>query len=170
MKILETERLYLRTIEPEDAAFYHELINDPTWLEYIGDKGIYSVEAARAAIIAGPCAMQAKLGFSLYLMERRSDGKPLGMCGLIKRDWLPEVDIGYAIRPAYSGQGYTYEAAAAVLVHAREQLHLPQLLGITAPANAKSIALLAKLGMTFIEHKALPPENRPTNIYGMALL
>jgi len=89
MKILETQRLNLRTIDADDAAFYHALINDPTWLEYIGDKGIYTVEAARKAIIDGPRAMQQKLGFSLYVMERKEDGAPLGMCGLIKRDWLP---------------------------------------------------------------------------------
>jgi RimJ/RimL family protein N-acetyltransferase len=170
MKILETQRLNLRTIDADDAAFYHALINDPTWLEYIGDKGIYTVEAARKAIIDGPRAMQQKLGFSLYVMERKEDGTPLGMCGLIKRDWLPDVDIGYAIRPAYFGHGYTYEAAAAVVGHARDQLRIERLLGITDPGNARSIALLAKLGLTFIEHKVLPPDNRPTNIYRMDLL
>jgi RimJ/RimL family protein N-acetyltransferase len=165
MKILETERLNLRTIEADDAAFYYELVNDPTWLEHIGDKGIRSVEGARTAILDGPCAMQAKHGHSLYVMERKSDGKPLGLCGLIKRDSLPDADIGYAIRPAYFGQGYTYEAAAAVADYARVQLRMKRLLGITSPANAGSIKLLAKLGLSFIEHKNLPPDDRPTNIY-----
>lgn len=165
MKILETQRLNLRTIEPDDAAFYYELVNDPTWLEFIGDKGIRSVEGARAAIIEGPCAMQEKLGHSLYVMERKSDGRPLGLCGLIKRDSLPDVDIGYAIRPAYFGQGYTYEAAAAVVAYARDQLRMKRLLGITSPANVNSIALLAKLGLSLVEHKKLPPDDRPTNIY-----
>lgn len=165
MKILETQRLTLRTIDPDDAAFYYELVNDPTWLEFIGDKGIRSVEGARTAIIEGPCTMQAKLGHSLYVMERKSDGRPLGLCGLIKRDSLPEVDIGYAIRPAYFGQGYTYEAAAAVVVYAREQLRMKRLLGITSPGNVNSIALLAKLGLSFVETKQLPPDDRLTNIY-----
>ena len=115
MKILDTERLTLRTIDADDAAFYYELVNDPTWLEHIGDEGIRSIEDARKAILEGPCAMQQQLGYSLYVMERKSDGKPLGLCGLIKRDALPDVDIGYAIRPAWFGQGYTYEAAAAVV-------------------------------------------------------
>jgi RimJ/RimL family protein N-acetyltransferase len=165
MKILETERLNLRTIVPDDAAFYYELVNDPTWLEHIGDKGIRSVDGARAAIIDGPCAMQQKLGHSLYVMERKSDGMPLGLCGLIKRDSLPDVDIGYAIRPAYFGQGYTFEAAAAVVAYARTQLRLKRLLGITSPGNTNSINLLAKLGLGFVEHKVLPPDGRPTNIY-----
>jgi RimJ/RimL family protein N-acetyltransferase len=170
MKILETERLTLRTIQPDDAAFYYALVNDPTWIEHIGDKGIRSVAGARAAIIEGPCAMQARCGHSLYVMERKHDGQPLGLCGLIKRDSLPEVDIGYAIRPAYFGQGYTYEAASAVVAYARDVLGLKRLMGITNPANTVSINLLAKLGLTFIEHKMLPPDHRPTNIYCRELL
>ena len=165
MKILDTERLILRTITADDAAFYYELVNDPTWLEHIGDKGIRSVEQARAAIIDGPCVMQARLGHSLYVMERRSDGRPLGLCGLIKRDSLPDVDIGYAIRPAYFGQGYTYEAAATVVAYARGQMGMKRLLGITSPANTSSIKLLEKLGMGFVEFQMLPPDSRPTNIY-----
>jgi RimJ/RimL family protein N-acetyltransferase len=165
MKILETERLNLRTIAADDAAFYYELVNDPTWLEHIGDKGIRSVEGARTAILEGPCVMQEKLGHSLYVMERKSDGRPLGLCGLIKRDSLPDVDIGYAIRPAYFGQGYTYEAAAAVVAYARDQLRLKRLMGITSPTNTTSIKLLQKLGLGFVEFKHLPPDGRPNNIY-----
>ncbi|MYM74338.1 GNAT family N-acetyltransferase [Duganella sp. FT134W] len=169
MKILDTERLRLRTITPDDAAFYYALVNDPSWIEHIGDKGIRSVEGARIAIIDGPCAMQQRLGHSLYVMERKSDGQALGLCGLIKRDSLPDVDIGYAIRPAYFGQGYTYEAASAVVAYARDVLGMKRLMGITNPHNTVSINLLAKLGLTFIEHKPLPPDNRPTNIYQLAL-
>ena len=165
MKILDTERLTLRTLEADDAAFYYELVNDPSWLEYIGDKGIRSVEGARAAILEGPCVMQQRQGHSLYVMERKSDGKPLGLCGLIKRDSLPDVDIGYAIRPAWFGQGYTYEAAVAVARYAREQLGMKRLLGLTNPANINSINLLEKLGLSFVELRMLPPDGRPTNIY-----
>ena len=165
MKILDTERLTLRTIDADDAAFYYELVNDPTWLEHIGDKGIRTIEDARKAILEGPCAMQQQLGYSLYVMERKSDGKPLGLCGLIKRDALPDVDIGYAIRPAWFGQGYTYEAAAAVVAYAREQLRMPRLLGITSPGNTNSIRLLQKLGLAFVETRIFMPHERPTNIY-----
>ena len=165
MKILDIERLTLRTIAPDDAAFYYELVNDPTWLAHIGDKGIRSVEGARRAIIDGPCLMQQTYGHSLYVMERKSDGAPLGLCGLIKRDSLPDVDIGYAIRPAYFGQGYTHEAARAVVDYARVQLRLKRLLGITAPGNNSSIQLLGKLGFGFVENKPLPPDGRSTNIY-----
>ena len=170
MKILETQRLTLRTINADDDLFYYELVNDPTWLEYIGDKGIRTVAEARSAILEGPCLMQQRLGHSLYVMERKSDGAPLGLCGLIKRDSIPEVDIGYAIRPAYFGHGYTYEAAAAVVAYARDVLGMRRLMGLTNPGNTASINLLAKLGLTFVEHKVLPPDGRPTNIYARQLL
>jgi RimJ/RimL family protein N-acetyltransferase len=170
MKILETQRLALRTINADDDLFYYELVNDPTWLEFIGDKGIRTVADARTAILDGPCVMQQRHGHSLYVMERKSDGVPLGLCGLIKRDFLPEVDIGYAIRPAYFGQGYTYEAASAVVAYARDVLRMQRLMGLTDPGNTVSINLLAKLGLTFVEHKVLPPNDRPTNIYCRELL
>ena len=165
MNILDTERLRLRTIEVDDAAFYYELVNDPTWLEYIGDKGIRSVEDARVAIIDGPRAMQQRCGHSLYVMERKSDGRALGLCGLIQRDALPEADIGYAIRPEFFGQGYTHEAAVAVLAYARNRLGMKRVLGLTAPGNVNSIRLLHKLGLSFVEIRPLPPDDRLTNIY-----
>lgn len=169
MNILDTERLRLRTIDVDDAAFYYELVNDPTWLEFIGDKGIRSVEGARTAIIDGPRAMQQRYGHSLYVMERKSDGVALGLCGLIKRDGLDDVDIGYAIRPAWFGQGYTYEAAVAVVAYARGQLRMKRLLGLTNPGNVNSIRLLQKLGLEFVELRNLPPNDRPTNIYRIEL-
>jgi len=165
MKILSTERLCLRTINQDDAPFYYELVNDPTWLAHIGDKGVRSIDDARRAISDGPMAMQALHGHSLYVMERLGDGQPLGLCGLIKRDTLPAVDIGYAIRPAYFGQGYTYEAAAAVLAYAREQLKLPCLMGITTPTNVNSIRLLEKLGLRYIGSELFAPNPVPTNKY-----
>lgn len=165
MNILDTERLRLRTIEVDDAAFYYELVNDPTWLEFIGDKGIRSLEDARTAIVDGPRAMQQRCGHSLYVMERKSDGRALGLCGLIQRDPLPGPDIGYAIRPEFFGQGYTHEAAVAVLAYARGVLGMKRVLGLTDPGNANSISLLHKLGLGFVETRPLPPNDRPTNIY-----
>ncbi|HEU4844424.1 MAG TPA: GNAT family N-acetyltransferase [Burkholderiaceae bacterium] len=165
MLIIETERLQLRTVSPDDAPFYLELVNEPSWLQHIGDKHVYTVEAARVAIAEGPCDMQRRLGHSLYLVERKDDGAPLGLCGLIKRDSLPGVDIGYALRPAYWGQGYAYEAAAAVLAYGRDTLRLPRLLAITGPDNAASNGLLRKLGLQFQYYAELPPSGLPTNVY-----
>lgn len=165
MKILDTERLTLRTLEADDAPFYLELVNQPSFLKFIGDKGVRTVEAARQAIADGPQAMQRERGHSLYLVQRRGDGVPLGMCGLIKRDSLPGVDIGYALMPQYWGQGYAHEAAAAVLAHGRDSVGLDRLMAITSPENQSSIGLLLKLGLRFIEFTHLPPDLRPTNIY-----
>ncbi len=165
MKILDTERLTLRTLDSGDAPFYLELVNQPSFLQYIGDKGVRTLDDARRAIADGPQAMQRERGHSLYLVQRRSDGAPLGLCGLIKRDSLPDVDIGYALMPAYWGQGYAHEAAAAVLAHGRDVVGLKRLLAITSPENQSSIGLLLKLGLRFVEFTHLPPDQRATNIY-----
>jgi RimJ/RimL family protein N-acetyltransferase len=165
MLVLSTERLNLRTVEPSDAPFYLELVNDPSWIANIGDRGIRTLDGARTAIEEGPMAMQARLGYSLYVVERRSDGAGMGLCGLIKRDILPDTDIGYAISPAYWGHGYAYEAAAAVVKHARGALGLPRLLAITSPGNLASNALLRKLGLSLVEQVKLEGWDEDSNLY-----
>jgi RimJ/RimL family protein N-acetyltransferase len=165
MLILETERLQLRTVSPDDAAFYLELVNEPSWIRYIGDRGIRTLDAARSAILDGPVAMYERLGYSLYVVQRRSDGAAIGMCGLIRRDVLPGTDIGYAMSPRYWGQGYAYEAAAAVVAHARGALGLPCLMAITSPDNDASIQLLGKLGMRFVERTRLDGWETDSNVY-----
>jgi RimJ/RimL family protein N-acetyltransferase len=169
MLILQTERLNLRTVTPEDAPFYLELVNDPSWIRYIGDRGLRTVAAARTAIVDGPMAMFDKLGYSLYVVERREDGKAMGMCGLIKRDILPDTDIGYAISPQFWGHGYAHEAAAAVVAHARGPLGLPRLLAITSPDNAASQKLLLKLGMGFVKSTRLEGWEVDSNLYSIDL-
>jgi len=169
MKILDTERLRLRTVEAEDAPFYLALLNDPAFISNIGDRGVHSLAAARDAILNGPVKMQATLGHSIYLVELKDTGEPIGMSGLIKRDTLPDVDIGYAFMPAHRGKGYAFEAAVAVVKHAREQVGLTQLLAITSPHNSASNALLEKLGMQFDRIVHLTPEDTGTRLYRMQL-
>lgn len=149
--VLETERLRLRQFADDDAAFVLELLNEPSWLRFIGDRGVRSLDDARAYIASGPRAMFARHGFSLLVVERRADGAALGMCGLIKRDTLDAPDIGYAFLPRAWGQGYAREAAAAMLEHGHRVLGLPRILAITDPENATSIKLLEALGMRFVE-------------------
>lgn len=165
LSIIETPRLRLRTATPDDAAFYMELVNDPSWIANIGQRNIHTLEAARAALEAGPMAQFRAHGYSLYIVEQRSDGAPVGMAGLVRRDSLPGPDIGYAIRPAYWGQGYAWEAAAAIVRHAQQVLGLRTLYGITSQQNQASINLLNKLGLRFERFSRLPPEGRETNIY-----
>lgn len=122
MNVLETDRLILRWLSPEDAEFILRLLNEPSWLRFIGDKGVRTIEDARAYILKGPIDMYSRLGFGLYLVELKEPAFPIGMCGFIKRDSLEDVDIGFAFLPAYWGKGYAYEAAAAVMAYGEKYL------------------------------------------------
>jgi len=148
--MIDTKRLTLRPLVLDDAPFYLRLLNEPSFLQNIGDKGVRDLDGARAAILAGPMAMQQQLGYSLWMVIRKEDGVRIGMCGLIKRDTLPDTDIGYAYLPAYWGQGYAWEAASATLAYGRDVVGLPRLLGIVSPGNTASAELLKKLGMHYV--------------------
>lgn len=169
MHILDTARLCLRTIEEKDAPFYFNLLNSPPFLEHIGDKGVRSLADARAGIAGGPMAMQAALGHSLYLVELKDTGVAIGMAGLIKREGLGDVDLGYAYLPPYFGQGYGLEAAIAVRDHARAVIGLQRLVAITSPGNVASNALLEKIGMRFEKIIHMSPQDTGTRLYAMAL-
>jgi RimJ/RimL family protein N-acetyltransferase len=148
MKVLETERLILRRLSIEDAEFMLGLLNEPSWLRFIGDRGVRTVEDARSYILKGPVDMYDRLGFGLYLTQLK-EGAPIGICGLVKRDFLEDVDIGFALLPAFWSQGYAYEAAAAVMEYGKSVLGLKRIVAITARDNHSSIKLLEKLGLKF---------------------
>jgi RimJ/RimL family protein N-acetyltransferase len=166
--ILATARLNLRTAGPDDAAFYLALVNDPDFIEHIGDRGIRDLEAARQALLDGPIAMQQERGHSLYVVELKEGGAAIGMCGLIKRDSLDGVDIGYAFLRDYRGRGYAHEAGAAVLAHA-PSLGLRRVLAITSPDNIASNCLLRKMGMRFERFMHLVPDDAGTNLYSIEI-
>lgn len=149
MKILETERLTLRLQTTNDAEFILELFNDPSWLQYIGDRGIRTVEDARAYILNGPIRMYEQFGFCLYLVERKEDQIPIGICGLVKRDSLEDVDIGFAFLPKYWAKGYAYEAASAVMAYGKDTLGINRIVAITSQDNDASAKLLEKIGLKF---------------------
>jgi RimJ/RimL family protein N-acetyltransferase len=167
MKILDTERLTLSLITLDDADFYLELVNDPTWIANIRDTGLHTVEAARESILDTQIASQNKDGFSFYLVRHRLNNVAMGICGLKKRDFLDDVDLGYAFLPRYAGQGYALEAAIAVVQYARNVLHLPRLVAITLPGNQRSNQLLKKLGFNLEKVIVLPGAERNTNLYGL---
>jgi RimJ/RimL family protein N-acetyltransferase len=168
VNILETSRLRVRTATPDDHAFFYALVNDPDFIEHIGDKGIRTQDEARAALLSGPIAMQEERGHSLYVVELKGHPSPIGMCGLIKRDTLDGVDIGYAYLPEWRGYGYAYEAAQAVLAHA-PTLGLKRLLAIVSPDNVASNGLLRKLGMRFERFVHLVPEDAGSKLYSIEL-
>lgn len=149
MTLLETERLLLRELTFDDAPFILTLLNDPSFIRYINDKNVRNLEDARQYMLNGPMASYARHGFGLYLVELKNSAAPIGMCGLLKREELPDPDIGFAFLPEFWGKGFALEAARAVMNDARERLKLKRVLAIVMPDNIASIKLLEKLGMTF---------------------
>lgn len=165
MTILETERLILRRLSLDDAGFILELLNEPGWLRFIGDKGVRTLEDARSYILKGPVEMYARHGFGLYLTELKKDGTPVGLCGLIKRDALKDVDLGYAFLRRFWGNGYAYEAASAVMAYAKATLGLERIVAITTPDNGSSIALLEKAGFAFEGMVQLPGDGAELKLF-----
>jgi RimJ/RimL family protein N-acetyltransferase len=146
--VLETPRLAVRHLADSDAPFIFELLHDPGWLRFIGNKSVHSREGA-LAYIAKTRRMYEEKGFCLWAVERLEDGAPLGLCGLIKRDTLRDVDLGFGFLTRHQGRGYGYEAAAAVLEHGRTTLAIPRIVAITSPDNVASSGLLEKLGFAY---------------------
>src|SRR5688572_22755093 len=149
MKVLETERLALRKLSPHDAEFILELLNEPSFLENIGDKGVRTSADAVRYIQDGPVASYERFGFGLYLVELKATGIPIGICGLLKRESLQDVDVGFAFLPRFWSKGYAVESAAAVIKHGRNALGIGRIVAITAPGNHGSIKVLEKIGLKF---------------------
>ncbi len=164
-KILETERLILREFNLEDAPFIIELLNSPGWLRFIGDRGVHTRESAEKYLLNGPIKSHNENGFGLYLTEEKGSGKPVGMCGLILRNYLETIDIGFAFLESYTGKGYGSEIASATLDYAHHQLGFKKVLAITTEDNQASIRLLEKLGMRFDKIIRIPNDPESLRLY-----
>jgi [ribosomal protein S5]-alanine N-acetyltransferase len=149
VNVLSTLRLSLRRLTEEDAEFILELLNDPAFIRFIGDKGVRNLDDARGYILTGPIASYEKHGFGLWLVALKGVNTPVGICGLLKRESLSDVDLGFAFLPAHRAQGYALESAAAVLEYSRTILGLERIVAIVDPDNAGSLRLLEKIGMSF---------------------
>ena len=147
--ILETERLSLREFNTTDAAFIIQLLNSEGWLKFIGDRHIKTLEQAENYLTNGPMKSYSVNGFGLSMVELKNTHTPIGMCGIIKRDNLPDIDIGFAFLEEFMGNGYAFEIAQATINFAKENLHKETILAITIPTNVRSINLLKKIGMKF---------------------
>ena len=165
MTVLETERLFLRRFTPDDAEFILTLLNEPSFLRYIGDKQVRNLEDARQYILNGPVASYERNDFGLYLVELREPHTQIGMCGLIKREELPDPDIGVAFRPDFWNKGFAFEAAAVVLQDAGDRLRLQRLLAITSQDNDASIKLLQRLGFRFEQEIKLSPDRERVKLF-----
>jgi len=130
----------------DDASFAYQLMNEPAWLQNIGDRGVRSIADARSYIESRMIQMYRTVGFGMYLVELKATSMPIGFCGLVQRESLTAPDIGFALMPQYRCSGYAHEAAGAVMRHAAQQLGLAKLFAIVAPGNERSCRLLQRLG------------------------
>lgn len=164
---LTTLRLTVRYLNEEDNALILELLTSPTWLEFIGDRGVHTLGDA-GGYIARMQDRYVQLGFGFCLVQL-VDSTKIGICGLIQREGLPDVDIGFALLPRFAGHGYALEAAWATLEYARDHLKLPRLAGITTPDNTRSIRLLETLGLRFERTVKLDSDDADLRYYARDL-
>ena len=157
--IAETNRLIISKITLDDAAFFLELVNIPNFIKYIGDRNLKTVEDAKTYLKNGTLKSYEDFGFGFYkLLLKEENNKAIGTCGLVKREQLDNVDIGFAMLPEYEGKGFGYESCIAVLKLAKEQFKLNKVLAITLPTNNNSIKLLEKIGLSY-EKRVKPFED-----------
>ena len=149
LQVLETERLILRQFTSVDAGLILALLNEPSFIQNIGDRGVRTLSDAKRYIETGPVASYARNGFGLYLVLLKDSNESIGMCGLIKRDALEDVDVGYAFLPRYWSKGYAIESVRAVLAYAKRTVQLKRVVAIVDPNNQGSIRVLEKAGFAF---------------------
>lgn len=167
--VAQTARLRLRWVEAADWPFVLELLNDPGWIRYIGDRNVHTREAAVGYIEGRMQALYLQYGFGLNVVEAVHSGEPLGLCGLIQRDTLEDADLGFAFLAAHAGRGYAWEAATAALRHARDVLGRSRVAAVVLPGNARSLRLLARLGFRFERMVQLAPAGDPLELHAVAL-
>jgi len=164
--VIETGRLSLRRLAADDAPFILRLLNEPSFIQNIGDRGVRTVEDARKYLQDGPLASYDVNGFGLYLVEHRPTGTAMGICGLLRRAQLDAVDIGFSLVPEFWSHGYALEAAAAVMKYARASLGLDRLVAITSLHNDRSARLLARLGFIYERNVRLTPDGEELKLFG----
>ena len=165
MRVLETARLRLREMADDDAPFVLEVLTDPDFVANVGDRGVHELASARRYILEGPGASYVKYGFGLYIVERLADQAPLGMCGLLRRDSHPDVEIGFAFVRRARGQGYALEAARATLGFAQRTLGITRIVALTKPDNHPSIRILEAIGLAFERMVRFTPDGKECRLF-----
>ena len=156
MIIAETKRLIIAKMTLDDAPFMLELLNTPNWIKYIGDRNVKTVDEAKTYMTNGVLKSYKESGFGFYkLLLKEENNKIIGTCGLVKREQLENVDIGFAMLPGYEGKGFGMEASLEIMSLAKNLFRLPKIAAIVQPNNPNSIKLLEKLGLSF-EKKVKP--------------
>jgi ribosomal-protein-alanine N-acetyltransferase len=164
-EILSTPRLNLRHLSIQDAAFILELLNEKPYLENIGDRGVRNLADAETYLMSGPLASYQEFGFGLYAVERKESPEPIGICGLLKREYLDDVDLGFALLQRFWGQGYAQEAAETMMQHARVKLGLRRIVATTKPHNRDSEKLLKKIGFRFERMIQTPKSDTESKLF-----
>lgn len=167
--ILDTERLSLRQLSADDAAFILELLNDPSFVRNIGDRHVRSLDDARAYVANGPVASYERFGFGLFLVTLKESATPIGICGLLKRDALQDIDIGFAFLPEFRSRGFALESALSVKAYAAHVLGVKRLVAIVTPTNERSIHLLEKMGFQPETTVKLADDEDALSLYGCQL-
>jgi [ribosomal protein S5]-alanine N-acetyltransferase len=167
MNPIETERLKIRRFTTDDADFILELLNEPSFIQNIGDRNVHSIADAQAYILNGPIASYAKNGFGLCLVTLKESGESMGMCGLINREQLEDIDLGYAFLPHYWSKGYALEAAEAMLEFGWNTAGLERIVAITDPTNTPSNRVLEKLGFVFEKMVKIAVDDIDLNLYAI---
>ncbi|TMI81104.1 MAG: GNAT family N-acetyltransferase [Bacteroidetes bacterium] len=167
MNILVTERLILRRFTLSDTAFIIELLNTEGWIKYIGEKNVRTTDQARAYLENGPLKSYRNNGFGLALVELKANHVPIGMCGLISRDYLDHLDVGFAFLPNHTGHGYAFEIVTKTIEHVFSELEQEQIFAITLPQNYSSIKLLAKVGFGYNKNFITPDTNEELCLYSI---
>ncbi|NVK52364.1 MAG: GNAT family N-acetyltransferase [Flavobacteriaceae bacterium] len=162
---LKSNRLLLEEFTKNDASFFYELVNEPDWKQYIGDRQIHTIHDAENYLLNKIIPTYQKLGFGFYIVRLKDSKTPIGMCGLIKRDWMDYVDIGYAFLAQFRGKGYAIEASITVKKHAKTVLGIAQLAAITNVNNERSGNLLKKLGFEYNRLISYPGEESKCKLY-----
>jgi RimJ/RimL family protein N-acetyltransferase len=163
--IVETPRLLIRELTVDDAEFIFRLVNEPSFLKNIGDKGVRNLQDARQFILEGPWASHRERGYGQFLVELQEGGDPIGVCGLLFRESLNVSDIGCAFLPTFWRRGYAYEAACAVIEYGRSTLGIEKIVGLTSEKNVASIKALEKLGMSFEKMVKMSDNDPGTALY-----
>jgi RimJ/RimL family protein N-acetyltransferase len=158
MIVAETKRLIISELSLEDAPFFLELVNSKNWIKYIGDRHVKTIKEAEDYLTKGTLKSYKDYGFGFYKLQEKQSNKTIGTCGLIKRDELDDVDLGFAFLPKFEGQGFGFESSKAILTLAGEKFKLKKLLAITLPNNFSSIKLLEKLGFVY-QKRVIPFED-----------
>lgn len=165
----KTSRLRLRGLRDADTAFVLDLLNDPAFLRHVGDRGLRTLDDTRAYLDTAAQTVAGVPGLGSYLVERKGDGAAMGICTLLRRQRLEDVDLGYTLAPDFRGAGYAEEACRLLMTYARVHTTLRRMVAIVSPGNEASLRLLGKLGFAFERHVRLDEDSGELCLYATAL-